>query len=245
MPMSISRIGALGASLVCSVESTRWPVSAASTAMCALSRSRISPTMITSGSARTIARSPVAKVRPVRSETWIWLTPARRYSTGSSIVVSVFSGERTSAMIAYSEVVLPEPVGPVARIAPWVLRSGAASALAVLGAHAEVVERERRAAGVEDPQHRRLAGDERHDGDADVDAAALDHEADAAVLGQPPLGDVELGEDLDARDHGGGLAARDPRGVDHHAVDAVADRRARPRRARSGCRRRRGRPRRR
>ncbi len=69
--MSMSRIGALGASLVCSVESTRWPVSAASTAMWALSRSRISPTMITSGSARTIARSPVANVSPVRSATWI------------------------------------------------------------------------------------------------------------------------------------------------------------------------------
>ena len=58
MPMSISRPRALGASRVWSVERTRWPVRAASTAMCAVSRSRISPTMITSGSARSIERRP-------------------------------------------------------------------------------------------------------------------------------------------------------------------------------------------
>src|SRR5881227_2619379 len=32
MPISVNRVTALGASLVCSVDSTRWPVSAASTA---------------------------------------------------------------------------------------------------------------------------------------------------------------------------------------------------------------------
>ena len=41
-------------SLACSVVSTRWPVSAAWMAMHAVSPSRISPTMITSGSARSI-----------------------------------------------------------------------------------------------------------------------------------------------------------------------------------------------
>ena len=65
MPISTSRAAASGASLVCSVVSTRCPVSADSIAICAVSRSRISPTMITSGSARTIERSPAAKVRPV------------------------------------------------------------------------------------------------------------------------------------------------------------------------------------
>ena len=44
--------------------STMWPVSAASIAIRAVSASRISPTMITSGSARRIERSPVAKVEP-------------------------------------------------------------------------------------------------------------------------------------------------------------------------------------
>ena len=61
MPISIRRVTALGASLVCSVESTRWPVSAASMAICAVSRSRISPTMMMSGSARIIERRPLAK----------------------------------------------------------------------------------------------------------------------------------------------------------------------------------------
>ena len=87
MPMSIRRPSALGASLVCSVESTRWPVSAASTAMCAVSRSRISPTMITSGSARSIERRPASKVTPAFGAICICLMPAMRCSTGSSIVM--------------------------------------------------------------------------------------------------------------------------------------------------------------
>ena len=91
-PISIRRVIADGASLVCSVESTRWPVSADSIAICAVSRSRISPTMITSGSARTIARRPVAKVRPVLAETCTWVSPDISYSTGSSTVMMFFSG---------------------------------------------------------------------------------------------------------------------------------------------------------
>ena len=100
MPMSVRRLTALGASLVCSVESTRWPVSAASTAMCADSASRISPTITMSGSARIIERSPVAKVMPVFSLTWTWRMPSRRYSTGSSIVMIVFSREATCSSAA-------------------------------------------------------------------------------------------------------------------------------------------------
>jgi hypothetical protein len=100
MPMSMSRAGAAGALLVCRLESMRWPVSAASIAIFALSRSRISPTMMMSGSARTIARSPVAKVTPARSKTCICLTRGSRYSTGSSIVMSVFSGVLTKVIAA-------------------------------------------------------------------------------------------------------------------------------------------------
>src|SRR5918992_438242 len=66
MPISTSRAAASGASFVCSVVSTRWPVRADSTAICAVSRSRTSPTMMMSGSARTIERRPAAKVSPVR-----------------------------------------------------------------------------------------------------------------------------------------------------------------------------------
>ena len=48
--------------------------------------------MITSGSARSIERSPWAKVSPARRFTWIWLIPGSWYSTGSSIVMMFFSG---------------------------------------------------------------------------------------------------------------------------------------------------------
>ena len=75
MPISVRRVIADGASFVCSVERTRWPVSADSTAIFAVSASRISPTMITSGSARSIERRPVANVRPALRLTWIWLMP--------------------------------------------------------------------------------------------------------------------------------------------------------------------------
>ena len=64
MLISVRRVIADGASFVCSVDSTRWPVSADSMAILAVSPSRISPTMITSGSARSIARRPPANVRP-------------------------------------------------------------------------------------------------------------------------------------------------------------------------------------
>ena len=98
--MSISRAAASGASFVCSVVRTRWPVSAASMASPAVSASRTSPTMITSGSARTSERRPVAKVSPLFACTWTCLTPSSSYSTGSSTVISVLSGELTSFIAA-------------------------------------------------------------------------------------------------------------------------------------------------
>ena len=98
--MSIRRAAAIGASFVCIVESTRWPVRADSIAIWAVSRSRISPTINTSGSARTIERSPVAKVSPVLVLTWTCLTPSSSYSTGSSIVTRVRSGVLTSSSAA-------------------------------------------------------------------------------------------------------------------------------------------------
>ena len=57
----------------------------------AVSRSRISPTMMTSGSCRTMERSPLANVSPIFGRTAIWLTPLSWYSTGSSIVMIFFS----------------------------------------------------------------------------------------------------------------------------------------------------------
>jgi hypothetical protein len=63
-PMSTSRVTAATASLVCSVVSTRWPVSEALRASSAVSASRTSPTRTMSGSWRRMLRSPRAKVRP-------------------------------------------------------------------------------------------------------------------------------------------------------------------------------------
>ena len=60
-PRSASRVMAPAASLVCSVLKTRWPVSAAWIAISAVARSRISPTMMMSGSCRISARRPSAK----------------------------------------------------------------------------------------------------------------------------------------------------------------------------------------
>src|SRR5207249_3281697 len=87
MPMSRSRATVDGQSLVCSVVSTRWPVRAARMPICAVSRSRVSPTRMTSGSWRRKARSALANVRPISSLIWTWLTPRRLYSTGSSAVL--------------------------------------------------------------------------------------------------------------------------------------------------------------
>ena len=48
--------------------------------------------MMMSGSARIIERRPVAKLSAILLFTWTCLTPSSSYSTGSSIVMIVFSG---------------------------------------------------------------------------------------------------------------------------------------------------------
>ena len=50
--------------------------------------------------------------------TGIWVIPSNWYSTGSSMVTTFLVGSLTSPSVAYSVVVLPEPVGPVHRIIP-------------------------------------------------------------------------------------------------------------------------------
>ena len=90
-PMSISRVTAPGASLVCSVVNTRCPVSEAWMAICAVSTSRVSPTMMRSGSCRRKARSVRAKVSPMASFIGTWMMPSMSYSTGSSAVSTLES----------------------------------------------------------------------------------------------------------------------------------------------------------
>ena len=104
--------------LAWTVVNTRCPVSAALMAICAVSVSRISPTMILSGSCRKIERSPRANVSPFFSFTGICVIPTIWYSTGSSMVISLSSSLLISFSAAYSVVVLPDPVGPVTSTMP-------------------------------------------------------------------------------------------------------------------------------
>src|SRR5438093_1501616 len=59
--------------------------------------------------------------------------------------------------------------------------------------------------------------------DADVDASAVQVDADAPVLRQPALGDVHFGHDLDAGGDGGLQAARRRLLIVEDAVDAIPD----------------------
>ena len=77
---------------------------------------------------------------------------------------------------------------------------------------------------VEHAEHGIFAINRRHDGNAEVDEAALVAHAEAAVLRHALLGDVELAHDLDAAENGAVMLARDGRhGFLQHAVDAVLD----------------------
>src|SRR5439155_1383061 len=103
----------LAASIVWSVERTRWPVSEASRAMEIVSTSRISPTRMTLGAWRRAARRARAKVW-VSEPTSRWLMVARlwgcRYSIGSSIVMTWIGFSRLILlMMAASVVLLPDP----------------------------------------------------------------------------------------------------------------------------------------
>ena len=62
-PISSKRAMAPAASFVCNVVNTKCPVNAASIAVFAVSKSRVSPTNKTSGSCRKNARKILAKVR--------------------------------------------------------------------------------------------------------------------------------------------------------------------------------------
>ncbi len=66
--------------------STRWPVKAACTTTWAVSVSRTSPTMMTSGSWRTKERNAARESETDARLTCDWLMPAISYSTGSSMV---------------------------------------------------------------------------------------------------------------------------------------------------------------
>ncbi len=109
--------------MVCSVESTRWPVSAASSAISIVSRSRISPTRITLGAWRSAARKRQGKRRRVA----VQLALVHR---GFFVIVQEFDGildgqdvngafrSFMRSTMAASVDDLPEPVGPVTSAMP-------------------------------------------------------------------------------------------------------------------------------
>ena len=120
---SMMRSIVCGALCVCRVAKTRWPVSAAVSAVEIVSRSRISPTRITSGSWRRaafrasgeglVASEPISRWLTMHF-LWPW-----RNSIGSSTVMMCSSRvSLISSIIAASEVDLPEPVGPVTSTRP-------------------------------------------------------------------------------------------------------------------------------
>src|SRR3989344_3384146 len=87
-------------------------------AISAVSRSRISPTMMMSGSWRMRARRPSAKLKSSWGCTWVWLKLGSIISIGSSTVLTFTSSVATRFKVEYSVVVFPEPVGPVTRMMP-------------------------------------------------------------------------------------------------------------------------------
>ena len=151
---SMRRLTVSEASTVWTVEKTRWPVSAADSAVCTVSSSRISPMRMTSGSWRRTRRS--ARLNEAVSwPTSRWLISERlswcRNSIGSSIVTTCRARvELMWSIIAASVVDLPEPVVPVSSTMP---RSSSASVATTSGSD-EVLDR----ADV----HRDRAGDDRH-----------------------------------------------------------------------------------
>ena len=108
--------------LVCSVPSTRWPVSEAVMAREIVSRSRISPTIMTSGSSRSAPRRALAK-----DFVWVWTSrwvtwqplEGMMYSIGSSSVMMWSWRERLIwSTSAASVVLLPLPTEPVTSTRP-------------------------------------------------------------------------------------------------------------------------------
>ena len=76
---------------------------------------------------------------------------------------------------------------------------------------------------VEDAHHHLLAVHRRQDRHADVDLLLQRLDLEAPVLGTPPLGDVEVGHDLDARDDRAVQGLRRRRTLHQGPVDAVPE----------------------
>ena len=148
--------------------------------------------------------------------------PSSWYSTGSSIVMMFFSivfsvGERGVERRRLARAGRAgDEHGAVGLV------EGALEALALWRGHAELLELHDDRALVEDPDDDRLAvhAGQRHD--AQVDVMAVDRQADATILRDAPLGDVEVAHDLHAADDAEHHPPLDRGGLDEHAVDPEA-----------------------
>ena len=109
-------------SVVCRVESTRWPVSAAATAIRMVSGSRISPTTMMSGACRKAARSAVGKSgasTPISTCSTTLRKWVCSYSRGSSMVIMWRASRRLISLTKAATVVdFPAPAGPPMRTRP-------------------------------------------------------------------------------------------------------------------------------
>src|SRR5882724_4786764 len=186
--MWVNRLTTSNTLFACTVVNTKCPVSADWMAICAVSESRISPTMILSGSWRRMDLKPRAKVRPFFSLTGICSTPCNWYSTGSSIVTILSDPVCVSEIAAYKVVVLPLQLGHDAHVESKDVEPQAVQPLG-------------ESLLVEGAQHRIFAEDARNHRYAEVDRTAVERDAETAVLGHPALRDVEFRHHLDAGDH--------------------------------------------
>src|SRR6266566_4465280 len=118
----ITRLIVCVASVVCNVENTRCPVSAAFSAVSSVSISRISPIRMTSGAWRNTCRSAAlndsVSFPTSRCEIFARLSRCRN-SIGSSMVMMLTRRPRLMwLIIAASAVDLPDPVTPVTSTSP-------------------------------------------------------------------------------------------------------------------------------
>ena len=226
-PMFRKRPSTSSTLLAWTVVNTRWPVSAELIAICAVSVSRISPTMILSGSWRRIDRSPRANVSPFFSLIGICVMPLQlvldRVLDRDDLVLDRLDlRQRRIERRRLAAAGRPGDEHHAVRLGdvlPEALQLGLREAEDVEPQLGELLADRLL---VEDADDRVLAVDARHDRDAEVDRLARHAQLEAAVLRHALLGDVELRHDLDARDDRAvELLGDRPHRRLQHAVDAV------------------------
>ncbi len=128
---------------------------------------------------------------------------------------------RIDSMVA-SVVVLPLPVGPVITIMPCGSFSNRRSVASSCGENPKRSDHQQPAILGQDADDGGFTVLHRHDRDADIDVGTPCPQPRGAVLRQTTLGNVEIGDDLDAGNHGlrqhtGGRRDRPQQAVDAHA----------------------------